>query len=60
MGLSQENGEGKGRNGSKSIIRLTNDLQAWMGYQGNHMKCTRDWLVNEMTVNDLKQGTRGW
>ena len=58
--LSRDNEEGRSRNGSKSIIRLANDLHACTGYKGNHMKRTRDRLANETTVNELKQGRRGW
>ena len=63
MSLSRENREGSRRNGSKSkggsksIIRLANDLQACTGYKGNQMKRTRDQLANETTgVKGLTQG----
>ena len=48
VSLSRESKEKQNRRESKSIITLANDLQAGMGYKGNSMKCTRDWLVNEM------------
>ena len=58
--LSRENKKGESGSESKSIIRLANDLHACTGYKGNHRKCTRDRLANETTVNELKQGRRGW
>ena len=49
--------EGKSGNGSKSIIRLANDLHACTGYKGNHLKRTRDRLANATTgVKRITQG----
>jgi len=57
VSISRDNKEGRDRNGSKSIIRLANDLHACTGYKGNHMKRTRDRLANETKgVKRLTQG----
>jgi len=57
VSISQDNKEGRDRNGSKSIIRLANDLHACTGYKGNHLRRTRDRLANETTgVKRIMQG----
>jgi len=63
VSISRDNKEGRDRNGSKSkggsksIIRLANDLHACTGYKGNHLKHTRDRLADETTgVKRITQG----
>jgi len=59
MSLSREKRERSKRNGSKSIIRLANDLHACTGYKGNRMKRTKDRLANETTgVKKITAGRR--
>jgi len=59
VSTSRDNKEGRDRNGSKSIIRLANDLHACTGYKGNRMKRTKDRLANETTgVKRIPAGRR--